>query len=219
MEHNVTITIVNYGMGNLGSIVNMLKKIGVAAIVTSEPAAVASAQKLILPGVGSFDGAMENLHATGLVEALEKAVRVEATPILGLCLGMQLFTQNSEEGQRPGLGWIDAQTVRFKFDGRDGLKVPHMGWSVIRARPDDALFRMRDNRTPRFYFAHSYYVVTEHESDILAEADYGHPFVAAVQHENVVGLQFHPEKSHSFGFDVLRNFATAPDVRMPDVAS
>ncbi|MDO8751337.1 MAG: imidazole glycerol phosphate synthase subunit HisH [Dehalococcoidia bacterium] len=202
------ITIVNYGMGNVGSILNMLKKIGAKAEITSDPETILQAQQLILPGVGAFDNGMKNLQEMGLIEPLNEAVVQQGKPILGLCLGMQLFTRSSEEGTRQGLGWIDAHTVRFKAtENAPTLKVPHMGWNTINIKRDNYIFRSAGVREPRFYFAHSYHVVAHNQSDILGEAVYGYPFVAAIQHENIIGVQFHPEKSHSYGMSLLRNYA------------
>ncbi len=207
------ITIVNYGMGNLGSILNMLKKIGAQAEITSDLDKVARAERLILPGVGAFDNGMKNLESMGLVEALNEAVAKRGKPILGLCLGMQLFTRSSEEGVRLGLGWIDARTVRFNFGEKDpSLKVPHMGWNRVVPKKDHYIFRNPENRDLRFYFAHSYHVVPSKESDILAEAVYGYTFVAAIQHDNILGVQFHPEKSHRYGLNLLKNYATGQSV-------
>ena len=210
------ITVVDYKMGNLGSIFNMLKKIGIPATLASEPEAILQAEKLILPGVGAFDNGMKNLHESGLSDALAEKVLNRKTPILGLCLGMQLFTKGSEEGALEGLGWIGAHAVRFGFDGsHPGLKVPHMGWNNVVVRKEHHLFANPDERVPRFYFAHSYHVVAEDRSDVLAEADYGYMFVAALQRDNIIGVQFHPEKSHRHGIALLRNFAQGAQTPSP----
>jgi imidazole glycerol-phosphate synthase subunit HisH len=199
------IVIVDYGMGNLGSMANMLRKVGAAAVVSSEPATVARAEKLILPGVGAFDAGMRQLTERGLVPLLQERVAA-GTPTLGVCLGMQLFAQASEEGQLPGLGWIDGRATRFRPNGDARLKVPHMGWNVVQPVREHPLFADMPDEM-RFYFVHSYHVVCGDERISLARATYGGDFVAAVARDNVVGVQFHPEKSHKFGMRLLRNFA------------
>ncbi|MGE5361135.1 MAG: imidazole glycerol phosphate synthase subunit HisH [Bacteroidales bacterium] len=201
------IVIVDYGMGNLGSIKNMLGRLGVQSTVTSDPAAVVSAAKLILPGVGAFDNAMTRLANLGLVEALNEAVLRRRVPVLGICLGMQLMSSRSEEGQLPGLGWIDAETVRFRFDGeRTSIRVPHMGWNTLQIREPRSVLRGLPEDS-RFYFVHSYHVCCRNEADVLAATDYGVPFHSVIGRGHIVGTQFHPEKSHRFGMHVLRNFA------------
>ena len=149
------IVIIDYGMGNLGSIHNMFRKLGVESIIASDPEKIAKADKLLLPGVGAFDHAMATLKALNLIPLLNKKVLEEKAPLLGVCLGMQLLTRRSEEGEMPGLAWIDAETVRFKFDNSNKLRVPHMGWNSVEIRKDDALFRNMDAET-RFYFVHSF---------------------------------------------------------------
>jgi glutamine amidotransferase len=201
------ITIVDYGMGNLGSIANVLKKVHAKAAVSSEAAAIERADKLILPGVGAFDTGMKNLTERGLIPLLNAKVLQEKTPILGLCLGMQLLARRSEEGQLPGLGWLDAETVRFKFDGtHDHLKIPHMGWNTLQVCQPHPIFADMDAES-RFYFVHSYHVVCADPRTVLAKTHYGYEFVSAVARDNIVGLQFHPEKSHKFGMKLLKNFA------------
>lgn len=201
------IAIVDYGMGNLGSIHNMLNRIGADSVVTSDPGVIGSAGKIILPGVGAFDRAMESLRGLGLLPVLREKVLGERTPFLGICLGMQLLSRRSEEGTLPGLGWIDAEVVRFRWDdGHAGLKVPHMGWNTIEVRtPSPLLHDMYP--TPRFYFVHSYHVRCADEGCVLATARYGITFHAAVVQGNIMGTQFHPEKSHKFGLKLLQNFA------------
>jgi glutamine amidotransferase len=201
------IVVIDYGMGNLGSIANMFKKVGLKATVTSDPTVIEQAAKLVLPGVGAFDNGMAKLHELGLIPVLNVKVLQDKTPILGLCLGMQLFTRSSEEGALPGLGWLDAETVRFKFDqSQAGLKIPHMGWNTIQVRQPGPVFDGIDAE-PRFYFVHSYHVVCRCDRDVLATTHYGYEFASAVGRENIVGMQFHPEKSHKFGMQVFRNLA------------
>jgi glutamine amidotransferase len=200
------IVIVDYGMGNLGSILNMLKKIGVSARVSSDAHEIEAAEKLILPGVGAFDTGMLRLRELGLLDILDSKALVRKAPILGVCLGMQLLTKESEEGLLPGLGWIDGKAIRFRFDPKQSnLKIPHMGWNSVTIHREGSLFKGMDQDV-RFYFVHSYHVVCNDEQDVLATTDYGYGFVSAVQRENIMGAQFHPEKSHKFGMKLLRNF-------------
>jgi glutamine amidotransferase len=201
------IVIVDYQMGNVGSIANMLKKIGFDSLITSDPARIQSAEKLILPGVGAFDTGMTNLEHSGLLPILNEKVRSQRTPVLGICLGMELLTSGSDEGVCPGLGWIEGRTVRFRFDeAATQLNVPHMGWNSVRPAPDSVLLRglPADNR---FYFVHSYHVVCDRDADVGGWTRYGEDFASVVERGNVMGTQFHPEKSHRFGMALLRNFA------------
>lgn len=201
------IIIIDYGMGNVGSILNMLKKIGVSARISGSPEDIMAADKLILPGVGAFDQGMTNLAQHGLISLLNHKVLTEKSPILGICLGMQLLSRQSEEGKLPGLGWVEADTRRFNFNSENShLKIPHMGWNEVRSSPDELLFSGFD-KTPRFYFVHSYHVCCDRTEDVMAESFYGYKFTAAVKRENVMGTQFHPEKSHRYGMQLLRNFA------------
>ncbi len=200
------ITIVDYGMGNLGSIKNMLKKVGFQCEITSTPDKIMSASKLILPGVGAFDAGMARLNDSGLIPALNEQVLLNKIPVLGICLGMQLMTHSSEEGHLPGLGWVDAKTIRFSFPETSHLKVPHMGWNVVTFPKSSNLINTVEIEE-RFYFVHSYYVKCENNDDVLMRAKYGHEFDAGFEVGNVMGVQFHPEKSHKFGMRLLRNFA------------
>lgn len=201
------IIIIDYGMGNLGSILNMLKKIGTPAKVSSDLQEIDSANKLILPGVGAFDTAMKRLAELEMIDLLNDKVLVRKTPTLGVCLGMQLLTKGSEEGTLPGLGWIDAETIRFRFDPKQtNLKIPHMGWNTVRICREGTLFQGLDGEA-RFYFVHSYHVVCHQTGDILATTDHGYDCVSALQRGNIMGAQFHPEKSHKFGMKLLKNFA------------
>lgn len=198
------ITVVDYGMGNLGSILNMFKRIGVPAEITGDPVAVAKATKLLLPGVGAFDAAMERIDSSGLRPILDRKALHDRVPVLGICLGMQLLTHGSEEGQRPGLGWIAARTKRLPND--PPLKVPHMGWNAVRpVRAHPLIDRLPEES--RFYFVHSYAVFADDPADSLLKACHGIEFDAAIAHDNICGAQFHPEKSHKFGMQLLANFA------------
>jgi imidazole glycerol-phosphate synthase subunit HisH len=199
------ITIVDYGMGNLGSIKNMFKRIGVATVISSELDTIAKAQKLVLPGVGGFDNAMQRINDSDLREILDHKALNERVPVLGICLGMQLLTRSSEEGTLPGLGWIKAATSRFpKFPD---LKVPHMGWNIVSPIRESPLSKNLPDET-RFYFVHSYCVHVDNEEDSILKTNYGISFDAAIQHDNIFGAQFHPEKSHKFGMQFLTNFAS-----------
>jgi len=200
------IVVIDYGMGNLGSIQNMLKKIGAKGIISSDISDIQKADKLILPGVGAFDNGMENLEKRGLIPVLNEKVLIHKTPILGICLGMQLLSKKSEEGHLPGLGWIEAETIKFKFnENQTRLKIPHMGWNTIKIKKDNPLFTNMYEET-RFYFVHSYHVFCHNKQDVLAETHYGFDFVSSLQKDNIFGVQFHPEKSHKFGQQLLKNF-------------
>lgn len=204
------IVIIDYGMGNLGSVANMLRRLGVAARISGDPAVVAEADRLILPGVGAFDQGMRNLHASGLVEVLQERVFERGVPLLGICLGMQLLTRSSEEGSLSGLGLFEADTIRFHLPDplpgiRQVLKVPHMGWKQVTVRKRDPLFVGLETGA-RFYFVHSYHVVCA-PADAAAVAEHGYEFVSAIQKGHIAGVQFHPEKSHRYGMVLLRNFA------------
>ena len=199
------ITIVDYNMGNSGSIRNMLRKLGFESEITSDRDRIATASKLILPGVGAFDAGMESLERSGLIPVLNERVLEARIPALGICLGMQLMSRSSAEGERSGLGWVDAEAVRFQ-PADPALKVPHMGWNLVTAVRSAPLVDDLPAES-RFYFVHSYYIRCQRAADVLLTASYGEVFHAAFQRENVWGVQFHPEKSHKFGMRLLRNFA------------
>jgi glutamine amidotransferase len=201
------IAVIDYKMGNHGSIMNVLKKIGVQAIISADPKEIEKADKLILPGVGSFDSGMKNLNDLGLLTVLNEMVLQKGTPIMGICLGMQLFSRGSEEGTLPGLCWIDAQAVRFKFNNEQNsrLRIPHMGWNMVEVTQGSPLFHEMYPE-PRFYFVHSYHLSCKDEKNILTRTFYGYSFISSVISGNVVGVQFHPEKSHKFGVKLMKNF-------------
>jgi len=198
------IVIIDYGMGNLGSIQNMLKKIGQTSQITSSPDKIALASKLILPGVGAFDRAMTNLKDLGLIDLiLSKAA--EGTPILGICLGMQLLADRSEEGVLSGLGLIPGKVIRFSVP--EAYKVPHMGWNVVNYTEGYPLYKgFSELDEARFYFVHSYHFVCEDEQNVTGRTLYGIAFCSSVGRKNVQGVQFHPEKSHKYGMLLLKNF-------------
>mgnify|MGYP003577853970 CR=1 FL=1 len=199
------ITIIDYGMGNLGSIQNMLKRIKVESEITGDTERIGRAKKILLPGVGAFDAAMERIESAGLLPVLNQKAKEEKVPVLGICLGMQLLTHSSEEGKRPGLGWVEAKTVRFQFsDNR--MKVPHMGWNLVQTKNPSPLTEDLPEE-PRFYFVHSYHVQCTNPADVLTTTHYGYDFHSIIQHENIYGAQFHPEKSHKYGMKLLANFA------------
>ncbi len=197
------ITIIDYGMGNLGSIKNILKKIGYPSIITSDKKEISSAEKIILPGVGSFDKAMINLAELDLISAIKQKAS-EGIPFLGICLGMQLLSDGSEEGTLPGLGLIPGLVKKFTAPS---LKVPHMGWNVVTYKTGCPLYAGFDQfEETRFYFVHSYYYEVSDPNNSSAVALYGKNFCCSVQKENVQGVQFHPEKSHKYGMSLLKNF-------------
>jgi imidazole glycerol-phosphate synthase subunit HisH len=200
------IAIVDYGLGNLGSIANMLRHAGCRNLrVTANVEELRAADKLILPGVGHFDTGMQNLAQRDLVGPLTELVLERRTPVLGICLGMQLMTRGSEEGVKPGLGWVPAQFRRFTFAQGQKLKVPHMGWNSVRFVKDDPLLQgLPEN--PRFYFVHSYHLAEAPDAYVLGKTTYGYEFGAAFAVGNIRGVQFHPEKSHRFGLALLSAF-------------
>lgn len=200
------IAIIDYGMGNLGSIKNMLKKIKVKCLITNRANEIAAADKLILPGVGSFGKAMENITKLNLVEVLNEQVLEKKKPVLGICLGMQLLANYSEEGNVAGLGWVDGDIIKFSFDIDDNLKVPHMGWNTVSKEFSDPFYNEMPDEM-RFYFVHSYYMRSNGKEQILGKTKFGVDFTSIVKKDNIYGTQFHPEKSHKFGMQLLSNFS------------
>lgn len=199
------ITVIDYQLGNISSIINMVKKIGAKVTHSSQIEAIQEADKLILPGVGAFDHGMQNLQAAGLIEILNHEILIKKKPVLGICLGMQLLLNSSEEGKLNGLGWIPGHCVKFKFsENIHHLKVPHMGWNAVRERQENQLLSSESDQ--RFYFVHSYHAVCENEQDIMGTAHHGYEFPAVIKHQHIIGAQFHPEKSHRFGMAFLKKF-------------
>jgi glutamine amidotransferase len=195
------IAIVDYGLGNILAFATSYKRMGIPATVARSPADLAGASKVILPGVGSFDHAMGLLAASGMRPSLDELVLAKKTPVLGICVGMQMLASGSEEGKEPGLGWIDGDVRRI-----EAPRLPHMGWNDVSAKTSGGLFEGLETGA-RFYFLHSYYFRCEHPGDVLATADYGASFACAVRCGSIYGVQFHPEKSHRYGSRLLRNFA------------
>ena len=194
---NEIITIVDYGMGNIGSIANMIKKVGGEAQISSDKLLIENAKKIIIPGVGAFD--------SGLIEVLNKKALIDKVPILGICLGMQLMTKRSDEGELSGLSWIDAETFKFKTNDNH-YRIPHMGWNNLEKSKDHEIISDIDFDESRYYFVHSYFVKCNDESDVLLKCNYINSYCAAFQRENIIGVQFHPEKSHRFGMQMFKNF-------------
>jgi glutamine amidotransferase len=199
------VVIIDYGMGNLRSVVHKLFKAGIPATLSARLEDIERAEKLILPGVGAFAAGMENLAAAGLIPMLQDKVLRKKTPIFGICLGMQLFARSSEEGDVPGLGWIDGEVKRFRFAEGSPLRVPHVGWNGLRCRRESPLLTGIAG-DQRFYFTHSYHMQCQDNVNIIATTTYGYDFVSIVQHENICGVQFHPEKSHRRGIEIVKNF-------------
>jgi len=202
------ITIIDYEMGNVGSIQNMFKYLGIKSVIESNPDKIKNASKILLPGVGAFDTAMKKIKERNLDEVLNEKVLKEQVPILGICLGMQLLTNSSEEGELEGLGLISAKTIGFKQSIKKQLKVPHMGWNTIKIVQKNPLtlgFEKLDET--RFYFVHSYFVKVNDEKNALFKTAYGLEFDSAIVKDNIFGAQFHPEKSHKFGMKLFENFA------------
>lgn len=200
------ITLVDYGLGNVQAFANIYKRLNISVEAARTAGQLASAEKIILPGVGSFDWAMSRLNESGMRSCLEELVTDKKVPVLGVCVGMQMMAGRSDEGSLPGLGWIEAEVKRFDEDGfSQATHLPHMGWNDVCPNDSECLFRGLSR--PRFYFLHSYYFMPTKPERVLAETDYNGPFASAVRSGNVFGTQFHPEKSHQWGIQLLKNFA------------
>ena len=210
MAESATVAIIDYGSGNIGSIVNIFRKAGAPAVLSADPDELRRASHLVLPGVGAFDTCMRNLRQSGLIPVLEERVLRAGTPLLGICVGMQMLSRGSEEGVEPGLGWIDAATRRFVAPPGSSMRIPHMGWNAVRPARPAPLFAGLEIGA-RFYFVHSYHVQCDDPANVAGVTEYGGPFTAAVRRGNIAGVQFHPEKSHKFGVRLIGNFvADAP---------
>ena len=200
------IGVLDYGVGNIGSILNMIKKVGAEGIAVQTATQADSCAKLILPGAGAFDTGVTLLERSGLWDAVQNA-HSAGKPILGICLGMQLLGRSSEEGTKAGLGLLPFDGKKFQMEAQPELRVPHMGWNEVSILQKDAPLTQGLESNPRFYFVHSYYAVCDTPSDVFMTCNYGGLFAAAVHRDNVWGVQFHPEKSHRFGMGIMRNFA------------
>jgi imidazole glycerol-phosphate synthase subunit HisH len=198
--------IINYGVGNLVSVLNMFKRIGANAVITDKIAEIEKADHLLLPGVGHFDSCMQKFNESGLRELVEKRTFKDKIPILGICVGAQMMTRGSEEGTEKGLGWVAADTVRFKFNKEVSLKIPNMGWNELLVTAPSPLWNNLPEE-PRFYFAHSYHFRFDAQEMITATVKYGYEYPVAFRSNNIFATQFHPEKSHKFGMKVLENFS------------
>ncbi len=199
------VTLVSYGLGNIQAFVHIYQRLNIPVVVATTAEQLARAEKIILPGVGAFDWAMTRLNDSGLRKTLDELVLQQHVPVLGVCVGMQMMAHRSEEGELPGLGWIDAEVLRFDPEQIGQTPLPHMGWNDVRPAATDSLFRGIE--APRYYFLHSFHFVPRQPADVLATARYGSDFTAAVRSGHVFGTQFHPEKSHQWGIELLRNFA------------
>lgn len=203
------ITVLDYGVGNINSVCNMIRKVRGEVRVVNSPHELVGARKIILPGVGAFDHGMQHLKKNDWISPLQELVLDKKIPILGICLGMQLLCHCSEEGVLPGLGWVDAQVRKFAFEKDRGLQVPHMGWNTVKVVNENSLIR-KNQEERRFYFVHSYFVECKNTADVHTSAHYGFDFVASLRKDNIFGVQFHPEKSHRFGMELMRNFVELP---------
>ena len=201
------IGIIDYGLGNIGSIANMLRKAGATAEIVSSPLRLEEYSKLILPGVGAFDHAMELFDASGMRAPVERLVQEDKLPLLGICVGMQILAQSSEEGSLPGLGWVDGRVKGFENNPASAhLPMPHMGWNDVLPVAGSPLFKGFEDDA-RFYFLHSFYFDCANAGDSVARSAYGFDFDCAVRSGQVYGVQFHPEKSHHWGTALLKNFS------------
>ncbi|MFA5973313.1 MAG: imidazole glycerol phosphate synthase subunit HisH [Lentimicrobiaceae bacterium] len=200
------IAIINYGVGNINAFVNVYKKLGIMLKVATSANDLIDVSKIILPGVGSFDQAMSKLIESGMKPTIDRMVLTENIPVIGICVGMQMLAHSSEEGILPGLGYIDAKVLKFDESKKSKkLNLPHMGWNDVLPLKGSMLFNKLEDK-PLFYFLHSYYFACNKSEDTIAKADYGGEFVCAVNHNNIYGVQFHPEKSHQYGIQLLKNF-------------
>jgi len=201
------IGIVNYGLGNVHAFANIYKRLNIPAKIVATAQELQEAERIILPGVGAFDWTMKRLNSSGLRETLEEMVGKRKMPVLGVCAGMQMMANKSDEGQMDGLGWIDGEVKRFDNSAtRHETYLPHMGWNDVVPQCNGGLFRNLESGA-RFYFLHSYYIVPHDRDSVLAVTDYGGVFASSVHCENIYGTQFHPEKSHQWGINLLKNFA------------
>ena len=201
------IAIIDYGLGNVKAFANVYHKLNIPVIITRESKVLQDAEKIILPGVGAFDYAMQRLNDSGFRDTLDQKVLIEKIPVIGICVGMQMLASKSEEGLLPGLGWIDGEVKKFILPSNTTtMRIPHMGWNSIKPMHSNGLLKDLDNRS-RFYFLHSYYLKCNNPVDVIAITNYGGEFDSAINAENIFGVQFHPEKSHEWGARLLKNFS------------
>ena len=201
------IVIIDYGLGNLNAFVNIYKRIDIPVKIAKRAIDLEGATKIILPGVGAFDHAMIKLNESGMRSKLDELVLEKKLPVIGICVGMQILANASDEGILPGLGYIDGVVKKFNTETfKQKTRLPHMGWNDIKPQTNHILFKDLEEN-PLYYFLHSYYFQCNQENDVIATVNYGADFVCAVNHENIFGVQFHPEKSHHYGVQLLRNFA------------
>lgn len=199
------IAIIDYGLGNVKAFANVYKRLNLQAVIVNDAKTLEDATKIVLPGVGAFDYAMTRLNESGMRETLEQRVLEHRIPVLGICVGMQMLAQSSEEGTLPGLGWIDGQVKKFQLDQIQDNPLPHMGWNAVQPNSSTGLFQ-DISQASRFYFLHSYYFACSNDGNILATAHYGSEFTCSVNKGNIYGVQYHPEKSHHAGIQLLKNF-------------
>ena len=202
------IRIIDYGVGNIQAFLTLFKRLGIAAAKATTPDDLQDAKRLILPGVGHFDHAMQRLNDSGLKPELERLVLQVSVPVIGICVGMQMLADHSDEGALPGLGWVPGHVKSFASNPRmNNLPMPHMGWNTLKAKPTSCLFQTGFDDDPQFYFLHSYYFDAEDKKDVAASAYYGADFDVIVSRGHIHGVQCHPEKSHHWGAQLLKNFA------------
>jgi len=201
----LSISVLDSGIGNIKSVCNMIVKVGGNVDIISSPEKIANANAIIMPGVGAFDYAMKTLSSNGWIDALSKHTLIKKKTILGICLGMQIMTRGSEEGTLDGLGFVEADTVKFNFvSKKDKKRIPNMGWNLVKVQKANNLFETTNDS--QFYFANSYHIVCDNEQDVLTTTNYGYDFTSSFQKENIIGVQFHPEKSHKYGYDFFKKF-------------
>lgn len=201
------ITVINYGLGNIEAFANIYKRLNIPVNIADNADQMERATKIIFPGVGAFDWAMDRLNESGMRACLDSLVLEKKCPVLGICVGMQMMARQSDEGKTEGLGWIDAEVKKLdELASSEKVQIPHMGWNDVLPKKSDCIFNGIVN-TPRFYFLHSYYFLPKKADNVLAVTDYNGQFSSAVRSDNIFGVQFHPEKSHQWGITLLKNFA------------
>jgi glutamine amidotransferase len=201
------IAIIDYGLGNIQAFANIYKRLNYDILVAHSSEELIKADKIILPGVGAFDWAMKKLNESGMRECLDDLVVVKKKPVLGICVGMQIIAGKSEEGVLEGLGWVDAEVKKFDVNSTvNRIQLPQMGWNDVHPKHTKCLFKNLETGS-KFYFLHSYYFLSKNDTDVLATTDYNCVYASSIRHDNIFGVQFHPEKSHQWGIQLLKNFA------------